>query len=186
MKKKIIYSTMFGILILICYMFFLFANDIGNYRDEELKSNAIVVLTGGMGRVEEGALLLLNRRAQYLILSGVHKESDLRAILFKTRLNIDASKTILENNSTNTYENAVEVAKIIRHKNFKDIILVTSRYHMKRAFYTFRKTIPPDVRIYVHPVSSPNFNENNWYKDINSIGIIVFEFVKFYWYLVWI
>ncbi|MBI5894408.1 MAG: YdcF family protein [Deltaproteobacteria bacterium] len=186
MKKRIIYSILFGALILIGYLFFLFVNDMTDYRDEELESDAIVVLTGGMGRVEEGALLLLNGRAHHLILSGVNKESDLRAILFKTRLNVDASKAILESNSTNTYENAVEAAKIIRHKNFKKIILVTSQYHMKRAFYTFRKIIPSDVKIYVHPVASPNFNENNWYKAPNSIGIIAFEFVKFYWYRVWI
>ena len=186
MKKKIIYPTVFGILILIGCLFFLFVNDIANYRDEELKSDAIVVLTGGIGRVEEGALLLLNGRAQYLILSGVNKGSDLKSILFKTGLNIDASKVILETNSTSTYENAVEAAKIIRHKNFKNIILVTSHYHIKRAFYTFRKIIPSDVKIYVHPVSSPNFDENIWWKNATSIGIIAFEFVKFYWYRVWI
>lgn len=186
MKKKIIYSILFGALILIGYLFFLFVNDMPNYRDEGLESDAIVVLTGGMGRIEEGVFLLLNGRAKYLILSGVNKGSDLKSILFRTKQDVDASKVIIDNDSTNTYENAIIASRIIKDRDFRDITLVTSQYHMKRAFYTFRKIIPSDVEIYVHPVASPNFNKNNWYNDPNSIGIIVFEFIKFYWYYIWI
>ncbi len=186
MKKKIIYSILFGVLILIGYLFFLFVNDMTDYRDEELESDAIVVLTGGMGRVEEGAVLLLDKRAKYLILSGVNKGSDLKSILFKTKQDVDASKVIIDNDSTNTYENAIIASRIIKDRDFRDITLVTSHYHMKRAFYTFRRIIPEDVKIYAHPVSSPNFDKNNWWKNPTSIGIVLFEFVKFYWYKIWV
>ncbi|OGP30372.1 MAG: hypothetical protein A2073_05535 [Deltaproteobacteria bacterium GWC2_42_11] len=186
MKKKIIYSISAGITALLFYLFYLFISDITNYKDDYSTAGAIVVLTGGMGRVEEGASLLLAERAKYLIISGVNRESDLKSIFFTIGLDIDSSRVILENNSKSTYENAVEAGKIIKDKNFRDIILVTSKYHMKRALYVFRSVIPPDVKINPHPVSTSNFDEKHWWKNTTSIRIIFFEFIKFYWYRVWI
>jgi len=184
--KKTVYSLAGGILILTGLLFFLFVNNMKNHNDSGTASDAIVVLTGGLGRIEKGVNLFLQRRSQYLILSGVNKESDLKSIFFQIKSDIDVSRILLDNNSTNTYENAVETANIIKKKGLKSITLVTSRYHMKRAAYTFKKILPPNVAIYIHPVSTPNFDDKNWWRHATSIGIVVMEFLKFYWYKLWI
>ena len=46
--------------------------------------------------------------------------------------------TILEENSLNTYENALESARIIRERGARHILLVTSELHMLRALAAFR------------------------------------------------
>jgi uncharacterized SAM-binding protein YcdF (DUF218 family) len=46
---------------------------------------------------------------------------------------------ILEKNSRNTYENAVESAKLIKEGNKKKVLLITSATHMRRTLACFRK-----------------------------------------------
>ncbi len=69
---------------------------------------------------------------------GLHEAEQLMAVL--ERSGIPKSDLILENKSQNTYENALESAKIIRQrKDLKRILLVTSSTHMKRSLACFRK-----------------------------------------------
>ncbi|MBI5682506.1 MAG: YdcF family protein [Deltaproteobacteria bacterium] len=178
------YIIVISVLILAAYLFISFIHNMSGYKDAGMSSDVIVVLTGGTGRIETGASLLSKGRAPFLILSGVNRESDLKSIFFKTNIDIDSKRVILETSSKSTYENAVEVKAILKEKGFKDIVLVTSNYHTKRAFYIFRKVLPPDVKIQTHPVSTPNFDENRWWQHATSIGIVVMEFIKFYWYKV--
>ncbi|MEL6231074.1 MAG: YdcF family protein [Cyanobacteria bacterium J06627_3] len=46
---------------------------------------------------------------------------------------------LLENKSLNTYENAVETAKILQQKQINNILLVTSAIHMPRSMAIFEK-----------------------------------------------
>ncbi len=52
---------------------------------------------------------------------------------------IPSGKIITEEASRDTRENAVNVSRICRERNFRRPILVTSAYHMKRAVKSFRK-----------------------------------------------
>jgi uncharacterized SAM-binding protein YcdF (DUF218 family) len=54
-------------------------------------------------------------------------------------MGVPSSALALERNSHNTYENAVESAKILRERNLHSILLVTSALHMRRAAALFRK-----------------------------------------------
>jgi len=47
---------------------------------------------------------------------------------------------LLEDRSRNTYENAVESARILSDHGFERIVLVTSAMHMPRAYGVFRMT----------------------------------------------
>jgi len=55
---------------------------------------------------------------------------------FIQTLNVPSEDIILEQNSKNTYQAAVEVEKIIKQSSF---ILTTSAYHMPRSVYIFKK-----------------------------------------------
>jgi uncharacterized SAM-binding protein YcdF (DUF218 family) len=60
---------------------------------------------------------------------------------------------LLESQSVNTYENAVNVQRILRQENLQRILLVTSAWHMPRAIAIFRRlgmtaiAAPTDFRI---------------------------------------
>ena len=55
---------------------------------------------------------------------------------FIQTLNVPSEDIILEQNSKNTYQAAVEVEKIIKQSSF---ILTTSAYHLPRSMYIFKK-----------------------------------------------
>lgn len=84
-----------------------------------------IILSGGSG----------------LLLKPEEKESEL-IIPLLISLGIPDSAILLENESRNTYENAVFTYQLLNEKNLADkrYILVTSAFHMRRAENCFRKT----------------------------------------------
>jgi uncharacterized SAM-binding protein YcdF (DUF218 family) len=55
------------------------------------------------------------------------------------RLHVDDADLLLENTSKNTYENARNVARILRTERYDSLMLVTSAYHMPRALLDFAR-----------------------------------------------
>ncbi|MBF2065032.1 MAG: YdcF family protein [Calothrix sp. C42_A2020_038] len=97
-------------------------------------------------RVIYAAQLYRQKKAPYIILSGGRIEwfgkgtaesEDMAKIL--TSIGIPQEALIQEPDSLNTYENAVNVRKIIEKRNIKSILLVTSAIHMPRSLLIFQK-----------------------------------------------
>jgi uncharacterized SAM-binding protein YcdF (DUF218 family) len=153
----------------------------GAYAKEKGVADAIVVLTGGAGRIEEGLMMLRRGRSPKMILSGVHRDADLDSIFFRGLNEGERMSIILEKSSESTYENALEVKRLFGELGLDSMVLITSVYHMKRAHQTFRRIMPEDVRIDVYPVASPNFDTKRWW-GWTGLTIIFPEFVKYYWY----
>jgi uncharacterized SAM-binding protein YcdF (DUF218 family) len=72
---------------------------------------------------------------------------------------IEPERVIVEDHARNTYENAVDSAAIVRAHEWKSVLLVTSAFHMPRAYGCFREvgldvdTLPVDFRSYKSPYS---------------------------------
>lgn len=112
-------------------------------------TDAIVVLTGGKGRIERGADLLQQKRGRRMLISGtdplVTKEDLARRIggkrkLFDCCVDLDAT-------SVDTRANAEETRRWLLKHDFTSMRLVTSDYHMRRALYEFEKRLGEKVRI---------------------------------------
>lgn len=174
-------------LLCIVILFSLFINELKIATDEIPYVDAIVVLTGGAGRVEEGLRLFREGRGGYLILSGVEETSSLDSIFPGRNLKtaVDTSRIILDIESRRTLDNALNVTKIVDSKGIKSLILVTSNYHMKRAFTIFSKTINREVKLYRNPVRGPNFKDGDWWKDPKSLKLVTSEFIKYIWFHTW-
>lgn len=186
-RYRQIWITLAGVgLLAFAFLFLDFVGDTKVYYavSPDERADAIVVLTGGKGRAEEGLALLRKARAELLILSGVNVDADADSIFFYNKLSDDESeKIMLEKTSRSTYENAVEVGRISRQKGLKSILLITSGYHMKRADFIFRRVLPPDIEIKNHVAQTPNFDETRWWAG-RSLGLLMVEFLKFQWYAV--
>ena len=178
---NIISLTSVSILTALLFLYIDFAKDAGRYKAENNRADAIVVLTGGLGRVDKGFELFAGGKAMHLILAGAAKDATLESIFFQKDLVQGKANIILEKGSTSTYENAVEIKKIIETKGIKSIILITSFYHMKRASYTFSRILPGEIRLYLYPVATPNFDEKMWWRGRGPV-LLAGEFFKFYWY----
>lgn len=127
------------------------------------RTDAIVVLTGGSGRVTEGLDLLKQDKADLLFISGVGKDlivEDLLAFWNGLPENISKDRITLGYAAQTTYGNALETAAWVKQKNIESIRLVTSAYHIDRALYEFRKQLP-DIEIIAHPVAPENFDLNS-------------------------
>jgi len=140
----------------------------------EVKTDAVVVLAGGRGRVEEGVKLYREGKGRLLFLIGVDPLVKKRE-LFQGK---GAEGVFLENVSRNTLENAIYARDLITRHKLSSITLITSRYHMKRATLIFRNALAKDVAIYPHPVDSQNLKED-WWAHGGSFRLLFSEFYKY-------
>lgn len=129
---------------------------------QPMRTEAIVVLGGGINRqgapsdtsaqrAEKAAQLWQGGYAPIIVASGGptlskrRTEAEAMAIVLRG-LGVPDEAIVLEKQSYNTYQNAVESAKILRDRKIGKAILVTSRTHLLRASLTFEKqgiaTIP--------------------------------------------
>ena len=80
-------------------------------KSDPLKTDAIVVLTGGSGRLEEGLRLLSAGKATRMFVSGVYQGMDVLTLLqIKKRYPSGLENLIEIGNATNTTHNAIETA----------------------------------------------------------------------------
>jgi uncharacterized SAM-binding protein YcdF (DUF218 family) len=78
---------------------------------------------------------------------------------FLLSLNIPKKDVIMEADSRNTHENAVNTAKwLSMHDSIKTYFLVTSAWHMPRALGCYKK-----VGINAQPYSTNNFSDPRWF-----------------------
>ena len=165
-------------LVVVAILFIDFTYKTFSYRPREVKADAIVVLAGGKGRVEEGVRLYRDRKGEWLFLIGVDP-SVRRSDLYRPRSGDPSpSGVILEKNSRNTLENAIYGRDVIVQKNIRSIRLITSRYHMKRASILLRNALPKDIAIYPHPVDTKNLKEA-WWNHGGSFYLLFSEFYKY-------
>ena len=68
---KGLFSLLVIILIALAVLFVDFAYKTFSLRQQDVKTDAIVVLTGGRGRIEEGVRLYREQKARWLFLIGV-------------------------------------------------------------------------------------------------------------------
>lgn len=156
-----------------------FAYTINHYQiDMQSQTEAIVVLTGGRNRISEGARLLDQGLAKKLFISGVEKNTSLKAISQKQDINFSKSKEVaLDKKSTNTIENAIETQAWLQQNQIQSIRLVTSNYHIPRSMVEFGFQ-NPDLKIVAHPVYS-KYVAKDWWKSARSFSLIASEYNKF-------
>ena len=112
-------------------------------------ADAIFVLTGGEGRIQEGFRAWSGGAARELYILGAGRRVPVARIVPEgLRIPAEAlSRVHVEGWSENTLENAFSAKSAVGERKYSSIILVTSDYHIPRAFLAFRKVLPPDVAL---------------------------------------
>lgn len=145
--------------------------------DEDTKTEAIVVLTGGRHRLTEAIRLLNNGMADKLFISGVQKNTSVKDLETMNEIKIPKNKEIiLDKIATNTFENARETSIWINKHNIKSIRLVTSNYHMFRSLIEFRRW-NKKTEIILHPVFSEKV-ASSWWQSFDSFYFLACEYNK--------
>jgi uncharacterized SAM-binding protein YcdF (DUF218 family) len=106
------------------------------------RTDGIVVLTGGPGRVKRGLDLLAQGRAQRMLVSGVDRR--VRPIEL-AKVN-GVSPTVLARvdlgrSAVDTRSNALETRRWIASHRYRSIRLITTDWHMTRARFELRQVM---------------------------------------------
>lgn len=120
--------------------------------------DAVIVLTGGNGRVNKGMDLLAEGVSKKLFISGVNEGTTKKDILnsWKNRNGRTPCCFTLGYKATDTMGNATEVKEWVEENEIKDLLLVTSSYHMARAELEIGKILG-DVTVTPYPVLTDDF-----------------------------
>ncbi|WP_281184708.1 YdcF family protein [Trichlorobacter lovleyi] len=175
---KALLSLLMLALLIVTALFIDFTYKTFSARPRLVQADAIVVLAGGKGRVDEGVRLFRERRATWLFLVGVDptvRKSD----LYRPKPgDPSADNVVLEKLSRNTLENAIYGRDILVEHKVRSVLLITSRYHLKRSAILFRNALPPEVAVYPYPVDSSNVKEE-WWHHLGTFRLLFSEFYKY-------
>ena len=122
--------------------FIAFAVTLGTPANEE-RTDAIIVITGGSGRIEHGVDMLAAGRAKRMLISGTDpavRKGDLADRLGGKAKLLDCCID-LGSESVDTRSNAEEAKRWLDKRNFKSFRLITSDWHMRRARYEFGRVL---------------------------------------------
>jgi uncharacterized SAM-binding protein YcdF (DUF218 family) len=113
------------------------------------KTDAIVVPTGGPGRIERGLTALRAGAARKLFVSGVDRQVRPRefAVHYKVTPAEMACCVALGFSALDTRGNALETANWLKVGHYRSLRLVTSDWHMRRSVGEIEGVLPPNVRI---------------------------------------
>lgn len=137
----------------------LFAVTLPNPAGDQ-RTDAIVVLTGGSGRLDRGFELMERGLAPRMLISGVARTVRPEELIaaYEVDPRLFRCCIVLGREAFDTRSNADEVARWLDRRRFASIRLVTNDLHMPRARYELRKRVGGDVAIVADAVpTEPGF-----------------------------
>ena len=149
------------LIVLYALGFALFAVTLGTPAAADTpKVDAIIVITGGKGRIEHAVTLMAEGKAKRLLIAGADplvRKADLVHRL-------DAPRQLFEccvdlgSESVDTRSNAEEANRWLERRKYRSVRLVTSDWHMRRARYEFKRQLDSSIKIVPDAVrTEPNF-----------------------------
>ena len=144
------------------------------------KADAIVVLTGGGGRLELGLRLFERGDAAQLFISGVDPGVDKTTLLRNRQIDgttLDCCVT-LGHNADNTFGNAIETGRWMASRGYTSLYIVTANYHMPRSLVEFRAALPQSD-ITPRPVHPDNVHLEDWWRWPGTIQLLAAEYTKY-------
>src|SRR6478735_70202 len=144
------------------------------------RADGIVVLTGGSSRVSDGMDLLAGKRAQRLLISGVHSgntRGDISRAMPEHQQLLNCCVD-LGRFAINTRGNAAEARRWVEAQGFHSLIVVTSNYHMPRAIAEFSHTMP-GVKLIPYPVVGEQWRSEPWWSSGAGARLLMLEYAKY-------
>ena len=144
------------------------------------QTDAIVVLTGGSNRLQNGIDLLRDGKARKLFVTGVYQGVEVKELLGLARNAPDALECCIEldYNAADTVANAMETARWLEQQGYSSVRLVTSNYHIKRSMLEFRMAAP-EATIIPHPIEPEDLVHDGWWHNGQSLKLYAREYTKY-------
>jgi uncharacterized SAM-binding protein YcdF (DUF218 family) len=96
----------------------------------------------------------------------------------------EKSFKFIGNGVASTYDEALIAKEFLKKNGYRSILLVTSKWHSRRAYLTFRSVLKNDeIKIVIQPSRYDVFNPDAWYKSRNDIELVFDEYVRLIYYI---
>lgn len=154
------------------------------------KADAIVVISGGQttSRADKGIELYKQGYGKNLIFSGAAlDDGPSNAMAMKQQAlegGVNEKVIYTDEASQDTYQNAVNSKKILENLDEKKIILVTSPYHQRRAYETFKQVLGSDYTILNESAFDDRWSKARWWGQRFAFNITLSESAKLFYILV--
>ena len=120
-----------------------------------VKSDCVVVLTGGAGRFRRGLAVVEAGAARRMLVSGVGEKTSRRQLAAAFGVATRRLRsTDLGYEAVDTRSNAEETARWVAKHQYTSVRLVTSASHMRRARLELSRVLPPQVKVLSDAVPS--------------------------------
>lgn len=117
--------------------------------EDGVRTDAVIVPTGGAGRIPRGLAVLEQGLAARMLVSGV--DSEVRPQEFAAQFGVSprtmACCVTLGFAAVDTRSNAAETAKWVAQNEVRSLRLVTTDWHMRRAAGELDRTLPESVTV---------------------------------------
>lgn len=147
---------------------------------QELKADAIVVVTGGEDRISAALGLLRHGSGRRLLISGVNPRTSAAAIRDQTgeRRQLFECCVDIGREASDTIGNAEETRDWAATHGYHSLIVVTSAYHMPRTLAEFARAMP-HMALSAHPVAPRHSRDRPWWQHPGSMRLLASEYVKY-------
>ena len=181
MKKKLLKF----ILIISCIMLAVVAAQaiffcmISSHDSTLEKADLIVVFSGESKRIDVGLQLAKVGYAGCVTVAGAG-ERNLKPYIKRNKVTGDI-RLIISDSSRTTFEDAVSTRDIVKKSNFKSIILVTSSYHLPRAYFLLRMLLlGENVKMQIYGVRHSDVKDADGKTGARMPGLICNEMFEFW------
>jgi uncharacterized SAM-binding protein YcdF (DUF218 family) len=196
MKKKFVSSTLAiaGLFFLVLYLFPEFiltkVSEVLVYEDALVPAEAIVVLTGSWSgnRISGGASLFKKGFGKFVIFAGydIYPGTNIYVLMknYAVQLGVSEKNILIQpeiSGELSTWGEGQAILKLLREKDIKNFILVTSKFHTRRAHAVYKKLInesKTNIKFQVYGAKDPDVPVKNWWKTRLGRKVIFMEYLK--------
>ncbi len=147
-------------------------------------ADGVVALTGAnsIDRIAAAMGLLQDGMGKRLLISGVNRgasREDIRNVSKAARRLYDCCVD-LGFTAADTIGNARETAEWAASMRYRNLIVVTSDYHMPRAMLELHAVMPePGFHLQAYAVPTPSLKARRWWRSPRSARLMVLEYCKY-------
>ena len=160
------------------------------YEDELIPAEAIVVLTGSWSgnRISGGASLFHKGYGEVVVFVGyqIYPGTNLYVLMknYAIRLGVPEKNIIAQpkiSGDLNTWGEGQAILKLLEEKSIKSFILVTSKFHTRRAHAVYKRLINEsnfNIKFQIYGAEDPDIPIRNWWKTRVGKKVIFMEYLK--------
>ncbi len=160
----------------------------GNAPITQLKNHPLVIcLAGGKGRIEAALDLFATGVGDELFVIGAGPKATLSTLMKNTDpavieklSNLKIGAIRIERESANTIENAYVLERFLSERPYiKNVVVVTSGYHMRRSLYVLETLLQRKVNLMPYTPPGEAFDGTNWWHSKIGIVVTLEEYAKY-------